>query len=86
MKNIKLNKKGKNMMTNQTLTAPHIGPGKKITTLYTDAELHAAIKERSDDLGLSMSQYIVNLALADLQNDGKSFSISSRKVATRKPE
>jgi hypothetical protein len=48
----------------------HIGPGKRVVSLYADAALMQASKARARSLGLSMSAYVAALVRADLNTKG----------------
>lgn len=46
----------------------HIGPGKKIVSVYTDAKLHARIQKKAESLKRSVSNYLLLLAENDIAN------------------
>jgi hypothetical protein len=48
----------------------HIGPGKKIVSIYADEEFHATVKSRAKSLGLNVSKYLHKLAEDDIQRGG----------------
>jgi hypothetical protein len=49
---------------------PHIGPGKKITSVYMDKAFHVRVKARAKSLGISMAKYFVALAEKHMREGG----------------
>lgn len=59
----------------------HVGPGKKIISLYADAEVYERIKVRAKALGIPASTYLQKLALNDIEADAPGLLIQVARAS-----
>lgn len=55
----------------------HVGPGKKIVSLYVNEAMYDRIKARASALGIPASTYLQKLALNDIESGSNSIVIQA---------
>lgn len=58
------------MRQQSELSRKHVGPGRKIVSIYAEERLHERIKARAAALGFSVSEYVMLLAQNDISCGG----------------
>lgn len=48
----------------------HIGPGKKIISIYLPKDIHPIVKKRAAELRMSVSKYMLHLSQVDIKQGG----------------
>lgn len=63
----------------------HIGPGKKIVSLYIDQTEHLEFQGRAKELDMSFSEYVARLVRREIKKsrEGESFVIDPREKSSK---